>query len=205
MSLPTSTLTTGVLGGLFVSKIKNGNPYTSDKLREIHTLETTLLGVATGQYAVTLPMGDKQRVQRWRYLDWIITTPLLLKTLHSLAEEKGFDESFMPAFIANLVMVISGYYAEFLAKNDTTRRFWYLLGVIALVVVLIYVTRWNSYLQDQNVDTQQLPTFFYIGWVLYGINFLTPNEELRQTAFNVLDLFNKGVYSNHLDNVIKTL
>lgn len=204
LSGPSSVLTAGTLGGLTLQKLAKGNPYNSKKLREIHTLETSLLGIASIQYGITLPM-EYHRAQRWRFFDWIITTPLLLKTLHSLAEEKEFEESFIPALTANLVMIIAGYYAEFVAKTEYARKIWYLIGVIALIVVLVYVYRWDSFLKDKGVDTKNLSTFFYVGWTIYGLNFLNPNEELRQTGFNVLDLFNKGIYSLHLTEVIEGL
>ena len=207
---PSSYLTTGVLGGSFLWKLVNGNPHQAgSRLKTIHDLEVAILGIASGQYLITLPMADNvPRLQRWRYADWLVTTPLLLRTFHLLAQEKGFEGSFSLAFGANVVMVLAGYFAEYpetapnLGLGQNTKLFWYVLGFAALSIVLLEVARWNQYLLENNVDTGNIPTFFYLGWTIYGLNFATPVTDLRQTGFNILDLFNKGVYTFELDRVI---
>ena len=212
LSFYTSALTTGTLGGILLNKLESPQDCTQDYVNpkfeyyvnQINTLEKYILAIATTQYIITFNMPN-ERLQRWRYLDWILTTPLLLKTFHSLAESQGYTESFIPAFLANLVMILSGYFAEFLSDTPEMKNFWYIVGLIALVVVLYYVNRWDTFLTEQGVDTETLPVFFYLGWSLYGLNFQNPNEELRQTGFNILDLFNKGIYSLQLDRVIKNI
>jgi len=193
--------TTGTLGILFVKKLTFDSNYEQEKLQEIKNLETWILGIATGQYVLTLNLPDR-RLQRWRYADWIVTTPLLLKTFHSLAEARGYNKSFLPAATANIIMIVAGYYAEFLSKSENERKLWYAIGIGALIIVLTKVFKWNQYLLDNGVDTKFIPNFFYIGWSLYGANFLMRNEQIKQTSYNILDLFNKGIYSLHLDSVI---
>lgn len=204
----TAILSLGILSSLFFVKTIKEKEYSSSKLNEIDTLEQLILGTATLQYIITLsyiPNTETSRIQRWRYLDWLITTPLLLKTFHSLAEEKGYKYSFTPALIANIIMIYSGYHAEFLTTDENSKRLWYIIGFIALFIVLFYVNKWDTYLLEQNVDTEYLPYFFYFGWTLYGVNFINPNEQLRQIVFNVLDIINKGIYSLQLEKVIDRL
>lgn len=203
-----STVTLGFLGGSFLRKLVDGNKFESEKLRQIRNLELGILGIASGQYAITLPMQSNKRIQRWRYADWIVTTPMLLKTFHLLAQEKGYQGGFELAFGANIVMIIAGYFAEFHPFNRDSKNgsiFWYVLGFVALIFVLIEVAKWDKHLKDNNVDTRNLPTFFYLGWVLYGLTSLNHyvTQDIRQTAFAVLDLFNKGIYSLELESVIK--
>jgi len=204
----TSILSLGILSGLFFVKTVKEKKYYISKLDEINNLEQVILGTAALQYIVTLsyiPNYETSRIQRWRYLDWLITTPLLLKTFHSLAEEKGYNKSFTPALIANIIMIYSGYHAEFLSKDENSKRLIYILGFISLFIVLFYVNEWNTYLLEQNVDTEYLPYFFYFGWTLYGVNFINPNEEFRQVGFNILDIINKAIYSLQLEKIIDKL
>lgn len=193
--------TFGTLGGTFAYRLINRKEFTSDKLQQIQRLEFLILGIATTQYGITLSMNDITKIQRWRYLDWLVTTPLLLKTFHLLAQEKGFEGSFLPALGANLIMITSGYLAEF-ARTPEQRFVYFVIGFAMLAIILYYVREWEQYLVEQGVDTKNLATFFYIGWTLYGLNFLVRNEQVRQIGFNVLDLFNKGIYSFALTEVI---
>ena len=112
---------------------------------------------------------------------------------------------------ADLVMVAAGYLAEYSiikAKNPEDQArvdlMLYLLGFVGLGVVLFYVNRWIQFLKSEDVDVEYIEVFFYAGWVLYGLNFLSRNEELRQTAFNLLDLFNKPIYSLQLERIMKS-
>ena len=78
LSKTTSYITLATLGGTLLYKL--GQSYDNDRLQTIRNLEASVLGIATVQYGVTLTMTDQKRIQRWRYLDWILTTPLLLRT-----------------------------------------------------------------------------------------------------------------------------
>ena len=204
MEKASSLTATGFLGVIGLRSFKSTGDV-SDKVRQIKNLERAILSIATSQYLITATMKDRQRIQRWRYFDWLITTPMLLKTFHSLAEEKGYEESFIPVLIFDIIMIYAGYYAEFVAKSEKEKMIWYILGLISLAVIFYYVNRWDNHLKTQGIDTKQIPTFFYVGWSIYGANFLTPNSSLRQTGFSILDIFNKGIYSLHLESVLKTI
>jgi len=198
----TSYLTTGALGLSLVKSIwpsKRGQE--SERIKNIRKLETVIFAVATGQYVLNLRIKDFEKAQRLRYLDWVITTPMLLRTLHLLAEEKGFKGSFLPALGFNLLMIIGGYLAEF-TPSKRNRGIYFTLGFVAFAGVLKYVHEWGTYLKSQGVQVDNLLKFFYIGWTAYGVNFLTPNEDVRQSVFNISDLFNKGIYSLVLEDVI---
>lgn len=145
---------------------------------------------------------DHRRTQKWRYVDWILTTPLLLGTFYLLAKEKGYQESFIPVFIANILMIIFGYLAEYPELTGINKWVWYGLSTLMLVYILVTVYQWDTFLLNQGVDTKNLSYFFYFGWSLYGLNFLSPDEELRQVNFNILDFINKVLYSYALTEVI---
>lgn len=205
--------TTGTLAGVLIKNLVTKR-YGNENLDKIRNLEIGILSVATGQYLISYKMNDS-RVQRWRYLDWIITTPMLLKTYHLLAVEKGYEGSFTPVLVANIIMITAGYFAEYpelspvklgkynVLDKSQVRQYWYVISVGAMVTIFMYLAKWHNYLSDRGVDTKPLLYFFYIGWSLYGLNFLNPSESLRQHTFDILDLFNKGVYSLVLEKIIK--
>ena len=72
-----------------------------------------------------------------------------------------------------------------------------------MIGVFVEVTKWHNYLESEGYDTKTLLYFFYIGWSLYGLNFMNPSESFKQHSYDILDLFNKGIYSLVLQKTIK--
>ena len=200
--IQTSTLTTTFLLSVLSTKIltKPSQGYES-----INNSEIAILLIASIQYLITSGMKDIKKIQRLRYLDWILTTPLLLFTYWELARFEGWNGSYYNLLIPNILMIVFGYLAEFpeVICNRLSRNILYIISTIFLIIVLYEIFRITSFLKENNYNTQNIEYFFYIGWTLYGLNFLNPNENLRQTGFNILDLFNKGIYSLYLDSVIR--
>lgn len=198
----TSYVTTGALGtSLITSLLRKKKEGESPKIKTIHDLKKIIFGVATTQYVINLNIKNFETAQKLRYLDWVITTPLLLRALHLLAEEKGYTGSFLPALGANILMVAAGYQAEH-AKTNGSRQAYYTLGLVMFAIVLKEVHAWGRYLKSQDVNVNELLIYFYVGWTVYGVNFINPNEDLRQVVFNISDLINKSVYGLSLDRVI---
>lgn len=200
----TSAITTIAFGASLIREVgRNHTPGVTVGIRQIKELEKAIFIVATAVYVLNAGKSNLREVQLLRYLDWAITTPMLLKGLHVLAEEKGFSGSFAPALALNLGMILFGYIYEFGNLNPKYERTIPLaLGFSTFAGVLTYVRLWGKHLRDRGCEVDGLLSFFYIGWTLYGINTLNPNEDFRQGLFNVLDLFNKGIYSLVLERVI---
>jgi len=177
------------------------SPETRALFREIRQLDIAILGTASLQYGVAVTGVWNLELERLRYLDWIITTPLLLKTVHTLAQSVGYAGTFKTALVGAIVMVTAGYLARFVDR--TQRRLWWAVGMLALLVVLVEVYRWCEFLKARGVRLGALPWFFYVGWSLYGINFLNPDPASRSVLFNVLDFINKAVYSLVLQTVTR--
>jgi len=185
---------------------KEGN----DNIEKIQFLESSILFIAFLSYAVIYNIKDVGRSQKWRYLDWILTTPLLLGTFYLLAVEKGYEKSILPAIFANTLMILFGYWAEYPETspiygkygNNEIKNIFFFLSFISLAFVFYYVYEWDNHLKNNGIQTEFLPYFFYIGWTLYGIIFLVKDENIRQPAFDLLDLFAKPVYSIYLTDFI---
>ena len=84
-----------------------------------------------------LVQADGQTTYVPRYLDWVVTTPLLLVALSltamTRAEKK--DYGLMAALVfSDVVMILCGLIADL--STGPVRTFWYLSGVVAFVIVL---------------------------------------------------------------------
>jgi bacteriorhodopsin len=84
---------------------------------------------------------DNQTTYYARYLDWVVTTPLLLLALsftamHYVKKNKTLIAGLMGA---DVVMILSGLIADL--SPTPLRYVWYLIGVVAFLVILWLI--WN--------------------------------------------------------------
>lgn len=80
----------------------------------------------------------KQDVYRqvfWaRYVDWSLTTPLLLLDLALLAGLNGAN--IFIAIVADLIMILTGLFAAFGSEETAQKWGWYAIACIAYLVVV---------------------------------------------------------------------
>ena len=69
-----------------------------------------------------------------RYVDWSLTTPLLLLDLSLLAGLNG--ASILLAIVADLIMILTGLFAAFGAEETPQKWGWYAIACIAYLVVI---------------------------------------------------------------------
>jgi bacteriorhodopsin len=72
-----------------------------------------------------------------RYVDWSLTTPLLLLDLSLLAGLDGAHT--LIAIASDLVMILGGLFAAYGGRNDTRRWGWYAIAWIAFLTVVWHV------------------------------------------------------------------
>lgn len=75
-----------------------------------------------------------------RYIDWTLTTPLLLLDLALLAGLSGAN--ILVAIVADLIMILTGLFAAF-GSHDGQKWGWYAFGCIAYLVV-VYQLAFNG-------------------------------------------------------------
>jgi bacteriorhodopsin len=69
-----------------------------------------------------------------RYIDWSVTTPLLLLDLALLAGMNG--GSILIAVVADLIMVLTGLFAAFGSEGTSQKWGWYAIACIAYLVII---------------------------------------------------------------------
>jgi bacteriorhodopsin len=104
-----------------------------------------------------------------RYVDWSLTTPLLLLDLALLAGLSGAN--ILVAIVADLIMVLTGLFAAF-GHDDGQKWGWYTIAVIAYLVV-VYQLAVNGYAAASGKDSKTKAFFVAIGgytlllWTVY--------------------------------------
>ena len=152
-----------------------------------------------------------------RYIDWSITTPTMLTTLmvyliylNKMVENNTNDlefftilkdnsNIFIPVIILNWLMLLFGYLGEMRIIPVFLGVF---LGFIPFLTYyyIIYVNYVN---QNQNKSGYLLFWYFFFFWSLYGIVAVLPYY-VKNTFYNILDLFAKNFFGIFLSYVIFT-
>ena len=169
---------------------------TNDKeVRHVMNLETCISIVAGYYYSIfitkvndTTKQVDWSEITKLRYIDWSITTPLMLIVLCIfLAKNSNKIITFrnMSAILAlNYAMLGIGYYGVI---NPELKLFTMFGGFIAFFVMFYLI--YTNYMGSSKPNKILLGVYFVL-WTLYGVVYMW-TEEYKNIAMNILDLFAK--------------
>jgi|688.fasta_scaffold175491_2 bacteriorhodopsin len=149
-----------------------------------------------------------QNIIRFRYYDWMLTTPSMLVTLMAflgaspsqtlgsfVAEHKDFITGIISLNFSMLLLGLSGEF-QCVTQNQSV-----LLGFIPFVLYfgLIY----NRFIADKNLPQTKVGLFYYyfMVWSLYGLVALLPPVP-KNIGYNILDLFSKNLLGIVLSSML---
>ena len=150
-----------------------------------------------------------QNITPFRYLDWSITTPLMLITLSAYLSYNGntlmrLDDflsnhkpSILKIVLLNAIMLLFGLIGEF----------GYLSHFVSTALGFIPFTLNFSYIKDRFLPNSEdkgknaLFYWFVFFWALYGV-FALMNYTIKNTGYNILDIFSKNFFGLFLAYVI---
>lgn len=107
-----------------------------------------------------------------RYVDWSITTPLLLLDLCLLAGIDGAHT--LMAIVADLIMILTGLFAAYGREHTAQKWGWYAIGCIAYLFVIWHVAIHGSRTVKVKGDKVTklfggLAAFTLILWTIYPV------------------------------------
>lgn len=188
--LTTATLT-------FIEAIRTPNP----KIRHVLNLETCISFIAGYFYSTfnTQIQNDINKnkinwkeITKTRYIDWVITTPLMLIALClvlSMNSNTIIHLKIISAIIfLNYCMLYLGYMGE---VKQTNKLMWSIIGFIpfSLMYIIIYV---NFVMPKYSRANYVLFFLYLIIWSLYGVVYLF-EEDTKNICTNILDLMAKCI------------
>jgi bacteriorhodopsin len=182
--LTTATIT-------FIEAIRTPSP----RIRHIFNLETAISVIAGYFYSffvskINVDRIDYTELTKMRYVDWAITTPIMILVLilvlgENIKQSVKFIFYAMLVFL-NYVMLFMGYLGEIkiLPKLNAT-----ILGFIPFFILfyLVYITFIKGH---KSMANNVMFGLYIVIWSLYGVVYMF-EEELKNICFNILDLIAK--------------
>ena len=184
-------LTTGTI--TFIEAIRTQNPV----IRHILNLETCISIIAGYFYSLFITeIENPDKDFNWksftktRYLDWSITTPLMLLTLCLVLGDNIRRPLHLSIYgliiIMNFSMLAIGYLGE---VNHWDKIVTSLMGFIPFFAM--YAIIFTQFVMPKyRLDNYILYGLFLFLWGMYGIVYLL-NEEYKNIGYNILDLCSK--------------
>jgi bacteriorhodopsin len=194
--LTTATLT-------FIEAMRNKIP----SVRHVLNLETCISLVAGYFYSVFLGQIDQAEklgtpiiwadITKTRYIDWSITTPMMLLTLCIvLFQQSGIEITVSTIFTIlglNYLMLVTGILGEF----EILPRF--LACIVAFIFFsLMFGWIYTTFVQPKPTLIGQIMFIIYlVVWGLYGVFYML-EESVKNIGYNVLDCIAKCLIGNFL-------
>jgi len=150
-----------------------------------------------------------RNITPFRYLDWAVTTPLMLITLSAFLQHDGTASNRLIDFVSNhtasivqivllnAAMLFCGLIGEFGYLSHYTST---ALGFIPFALNFKYIK--ETFLPSSE-DTFKNAVFYWFVffWALYGV-FALMKYTTKNTGYNILDIFSKNFFGLFLAYII---
>lgn len=166
----------------------------STNVRHIMNLETTVSLVATIVYSLFIerlkdPATELKDITKFRYTDWLITTPLILLALLLFYNQSLSSipyQTYFSIVVLNWLMLGAGYMGE---TGIIEKQAGGLLG-FGFFIALLY-----TMVSCCIPSTANLSGFavFALLWTGYGVAYYL-DEETKNLMYNILDLCSKALF-----------
>jgi bacteriorhodopsin len=149
-----------------------------------------------------------KNITAFRYVDWMITTPLMLITLSAFLKHDGTTGDRLTDFLSknkgsvikivllNAMMLLLGLMAELGYLSPYTAV---ALGFIPFVLNFKHIK--DTFLPKEDKVKKVVFYWFVFFWALYGV-FATMSYQTKNVGYNILDIFSKNFFGLFLSYVV---
>jgi bacteriorhodopsin len=190
-----------ILFFILIQIFKNNNY----KINNILSLECAVLFIASYFYykfinttnLENIEDFNYQKIITYRYIDWSLTTPILLLTL--LLFTQYFNNKlvnfwyYLIIFILNYIMLFFGYIGEIGKLNKYIALF---IGFIAFIIMILFIY-YKFIINNKSSMINKLFIIFIIIWASYGLIYLM-SDETKNHMYNHQDIVAKGLFSTFI-------
>lgn len=152
--------------------------------------------LAVGSLTYIIGSFYREQAHRLRYLNRLISWPLIGYSIFEYASKKGFEGQIYEFTIVPLAAVVLLYIAEFdllkgtVSEENHAAAKWivYGLGLAALVYFIFRLIAVERYLVSQSVEVGNSFLILYFGLIASALGCLISNDEARATVASILDI-----------------
>jgi bacteriorhodopsin len=166
---------------------------TSPVVRHIFNLETCISVVAGYFYGLFIQKIDKpgkidwSEITKLRYLDWAITTPMMLLALCLVLSYNSKTVIHLPVILTiialNYVMLFTGYMGE----TGALERWIANIVGFAPFIAMFFIIYYNFIRPRPEYSNVVLYLLYLVIWTMYGVVYMF-GEEWKNITMNILDL-----------------
>ena len=165
------------------------------QVRHIMNIESTVsivAGLVYGLFNEELKKDavDLHRITEIRYIDWMITTPLILLALLLFYNPTAASvdyKTYLTLIGLNAGMLATGYMGETGSLSKPVG----LISGFAFYIALIYLF-YNCCVPKRS--SQVVFWIFALIWSLYGVIYMIEDEETKNIGYNILDVASKAIF-----------
>lgn len=175
------------------------------KINNILSLECAVLFIASFFYYKFIKLTsleninnfDYKKIINYRYIDWSLTTPILLLAL--LLFIQYFNNklvnfwNYLVVFILNYVMLYFGYLGE---NKKIDKMIALFIGFIAFIIMFLFIY-FKFIINNKSSIINILFIVFIIIWGSYGLIYLLKDEP-KNHWYNHQDIISKGLFSTFI-------
>jgi bacteriorhodopsin len=189
--LTTATIT-------FIEAIRTSYP----TVRHVLNLETCISVVAGYFYSVFVTQIDKYsaegvaidwaEITKTRYIDWSITTPMMLLALCVVLSNSIGTKVTFPVIAAIVGLNYTMLYIGYLGETEKLSRFVAMIGGFVPFAAMFYLIYLNYVSPKYSMANWILFCVYLFVWSCYGLVYML-SESYKNIAMNVLDLTAKCI------------
>lgn len=152
-------------------------------------------------YLAGTSTGSSQFPTAFRYIDWVLTVPLMITKFPSLLGLGARGRQIIITLVSlTVVMILTGYIGEINAENTAIHLGFWGIGMVAgaAVFALLFLAMRELPEKLDPIVRKTIMSMFalvLIGWMVYPIGYLAPSfglaPEMRELVYNIADLTNK--------------
>jgi bacteriorhodopsin len=187
-------LTTGAI--TFIEALRTENPMN----RHIFNLETCISLVAGYFYSVFVDQInnlekegkpiDWSIITKTRYIDWAITTPIMLLVLCLFLANECKTIIHLTTMLLIVALNYCMLYLGYMGETGQLDRLTACIAGFSAFVALFYVIYNNFIIKGESFNKYFLFTFYVFFWTGYGLVYLI-DESWKNIAMNILDCISK--------------
>jgi len=187
-------LTTGLI--TFIEALRIQNPL----IRHLFNLETCISLVGGYFYAIFVSKIDEcekedkpidwDQITSTRYIDWAITTPMMLLVLCIFLSMESKTVIHLSTVVLIMIFNYLMLYIGYLGEIKVLDRYTACIGGFIPFFIIFYLIFSNFVIIKKGIKKYWLFLLYLFTWTMYGFVYLL-EENNKNIAFNILDCISK--------------